>query len=210
MQISAKGKNKTTQILAGTCRDKKTHRWMGGGGVVPKVVKGFVPFSKPGPRSDRMRSSSVACADLAGLGLIAKKLMADDDENSYGQAERTFAAGVTRCFAEAAPQALLQSSILMVTDTELLEQPGLLASVMFSCITLFKNGISLARTSVGLLSCPASPLGLLGLAAAIAVLLVLTLVLAKLYAVEACQSRIWGPATGCIPLAGPQIVGKNR
>ena len=89
--------------------------------------------------------------------------------------------------------------------TELLEQPGLLASVIFSCLTLFKNGISLARTSVGPFYRDeewSRVFGVSALAATIAVFLILTLVLAKLYAIEVCQSRIWGPATGCIPVAG--------
>ena len=63
----------------------------GRGGHPQSSKKVFVPFSKPGPRMRVAALGRPICADLAGLGLIAKKLlMADvDDESLAGEQARS-------------------------------------------------------------------------------------------------------------------------
>ena len=72
------------QILTGTLKAensqelgaKKPHRSMGGV-VPPQSSKGVCPLKRaPDPRTDGRAPKLATCADLAGLGLIAKKLMA--------------------------------------------------------------------------------------------------------------------------------------
>merc|ERR1712176_1379627 len=67
-------------------------------------------------------------ADLAGFGLLAKHL--DDIGGNFHDRMRVM--GLSRALAEAAPQMLIQTSLLMARGKSIFNQPTVLISVLLT------------------------------------------------------------------------------
>jgi len=173
-------------------------------------------------------SAFVFLADLAGMKTLGRQLQRqqlqetgilsliddadalspDEAEALEAGAEAEFAtavanadyfSGLAKTFGEAIWQVLLQSTLMMAKGTPLLQQPLLLFSILLSCATLAQKALAM-RNVVGFFYEEHGILwGLVWALPLVIILTLLILILVKLYAMEACESRMWGLTTGCLP-----------
>lgn len=136
-------------------------------------------------------------AEMAGMGALARGILVRGDEAD--SAARVFVLAITRVLAEAAPQALSQTSLLMAAGESILLQPVVLASVIMSLgVMLIQieeavRGACLIEKGMDALFFRLGAIGLVMLILGIATYCGL-----KLYMTESCVSRLWGISSGCI------------
>lgn len=149
-----------------------------------------------------VKGGRAVLADMAGLGALARGMLATSEQGGEQEdsAPRVFILALTKVLAEAAPQALSQTSLLMAASESILEQPVVLVSVLLSLTVMLvqvkeavRGACLVQKWGVDALFYRAGATGLV-----LVILSVCAYCLTKLYMTEVCKGRLWGISGGCI------------
>eukprot|EP00443_Scrippsiella_acuminata_P108275 CAMPEP_0115584778 /NCGR_PEP_ID=MMETSP0272-20121206/6858_1 /TAXON_ID=71861 /ORGANISM="Scrippsiella trochoidea, Strain CCMP3099" /LENGTH=445 /DNA_ID=CAMNT_0003019821 /DNA_START=1 /DNA_END=1338 /DNA_ORIENTATION=- len=166
-------------------------RGLGGLSVLVMLFASYVQISV-------LSSDNLAVpADLAGFGLLATRL-----DNVGGSHGRMRLIGLSRVLAEAAPQMLIQTSLIMARGGGVFKRPTVLISVVLSFAGTCKRTLGLMKAVVAdrepCVSASAAGALCADVVGALCASLLLLLILCRLYFMEICPSGMWGLTTGCV------------
>mmetsp|Transcript_12324 Transcript_12324/g.28898 ORF Transcript_12324/g.28898 Transcript_12324/m.28898 type:complete len:444 (-) Transcript_12324:13-1344(-) len=186
----------TTGIVGWVCRHLGMGNLMMVSLLYSTLIQGVMAFY------EKSEKNFDVLAALAGFPCVvaASATLAED------KVFNALVVALARVCSENVPQALLQTSLVMAKGQSFFEQPVLALSISLSCLSLASKALAMmvnvcdsdARKRVR--GCEHVCFCMVQFIPALGTVMALALILLKLYASQACQSRIWGLTTGCVDI----------